>query len=98
MKQQHEYSRVGTVPHFARRLILGKIALFVGLIATILMLSFLQERSLVGAGGTYFLVALLIAQGVALFTWDFAPHVRCPDSLASHRLIFTGMARRNPLQ
>jgi hypothetical protein len=74
-----EYKKVGDVSRYWIKLLIGKIALFVGSITMLILLSILQKNHHIGPFGTYAMLLLAIAGIVALFAWDFWPSKNCPQ-------------------
>jgi hypothetical protein len=77
-----EYKKVGELSHYWVRLVIGKITLFVGSIAILMLISMLQSSRHIGTIGTWVLLMMAVVGFIALFAWDFWPSKCCPNCKA----------------
>jgi hypothetical protein len=73
-----EYRKIGELRHFWMKLVVGKVSLFAGSFALLILLSYLQNCGMIGAAGTYAMLGLAVTGFIALCAWDFWPSKRCP--------------------
>lgn len=74
-----DFRKVGELPHFGTRLLLGKAGLFAALFFILALLGWLQAKGQIGTLGTYAMIALALAALLALMLWDFSPSRHCPE-------------------
>lgn len=73
------YRKTAVINRFWMRFVAGKVSLFLGAVLMAILTAKLQAKGLLGAAGTYAMIAAAAAAMVGVFTWNFWPHKTCPQ-------------------